>query len=58
MKVLTDGQVKEINSFLEQIKKSTMKGEAVLCVISIEAVLLRGENAVLTVSCREVGGNG
>ena len=51
MKVLTDGQVKEINGLLDQIRKSTFKGEAVLRAKVIEDVLLKGENAVLKVSC-------
>jgi hypothetical protein len=51
MKVLTDGQVEEINKLIAQIRKSKLKAEAVLCAKAIEGVLLQGEDAVLKVSC-------
>ena len=51
MKVLTDGQVKKIDSLLEQLKKSKCKGEAILGAKAIQAVLLQAENVTLKVSC-------
>ena len=51
MKVLTDGQAKEINRLLSDIKKSECKIEAVAIVETIQDVLLQAENVPLKVSC-------
>jgi hypothetical protein len=51
LKVLTDGQAKEINSLLEQIKKSKFKGEAILGAKAVQDVLLQAEEVTLKISC-------
>lgn len=50
MKVLTDGQVKEINRLLSDIHKADCKIDTDAIAESIREVLLQAENVTLTIS--------